>query len=147
MSGALSYLVDDLRRHAFAAGGAQRVGAEVELIPVDTVTRRPARLDPHAGCDSPATLPVIRAHGQVHGWCEHRSAAAGAPEFRTPDGGRITFEPGGQIEFSAAPAWSLTSLLAFIWIYAETGDTAKIASLAQSIFWYVLPSLVLFVAV
>ena len=40
----------------------------------------------------------------------------------------------------------LTSLLAFIWIYAETGDTAKIASLAQSIFWYVLPSLVLFVA-
>ena len=112
MKGALSYLVDDLRRHAFAAGGARRVGAEVELIPVDAVTRRPARLDPHVGCESPATLPVIRAHGQGHGWCEHRSAAAGAPEFRTPDGGRITFEPGGQIEFSAAPAWSLTSLLA-----------------------------------
>lgn len=40
----------------------------------------------------------------------------------------------------------LTSLLAFVWLYGETGDTAKIANLSQSIFWYVLPSLVLFVA-
>ena len=35
----------------------------------------------------------------------------------------------------------LTSLLAFIWVYGETGDTAKIANLSVSIFWYVLPSL------
>ncbi len=40
----------------------------------------------------------------------------------------------------------LTSLLAFIWLYGETGDTGKIANLSVSIFWYVLPSLVLFVA-
>jgi hypothetical protein len=40
----------------------------------------------------------------------------------------------------------LTSLLAFVWIYGETGDTAKIANLSASIFWYVLPSLVLFLA-
>lgn len=40
----------------------------------------------------------------------------------------------------------LTSLLAFIWLYGETGDTAKVASLSYSIFWYVLPSLVLFIA-
>lgn len=40
----------------------------------------------------------------------------------------------------------ITSLLAFIWIYGETGDTAKISALSTSIFWYVLPSLVLFVA-
>ncbi len=40
----------------------------------------------------------------------------------------------------------LTSLLAFIWLYGETGDTAKIGSLSISIFWYVLPSLVLFLA-
>ena len=40
----------------------------------------------------------------------------------------------------------LTSLLAFVWLYGETGDAAKVASLAQSIFWYVLPSLVLFLA-
>ena len=40
----------------------------------------------------------------------------------------------------------LTSLLAFLWIYGETGDTVKIAELSRSIFWYVLPSLVLFIA-
>ena len=33
----------------------------------------------------------------------------------------------------------LTSLLAFIWLYGETGDTGKIADLSVSIFWYVLP--------
>jgi hypothetical protein len=40
----------------------------------------------------------------------------------------------------------LTSLLAFIWLYLDTGSTAKVASLSNSIFWYVLPSLVLFIA-
>ena len=40
----------------------------------------------------------------------------------------------------------LTSLLAFIWLYRDTHDTAKIASLSTGIFWLVLPSLVLFLA-
>jgi hypothetical protein len=40
----------------------------------------------------------------------------------------------------------LVSVLAFIWLYIETNDTEKIASLAQGIFWLVLPSLVLFLA-
>lgn len=40
----------------------------------------------------------------------------------------------------------LTSLLAMIWLYADTGDTAKVAQLAGSIFWLVLPSLILFIA-
>lgn len=40
----------------------------------------------------------------------------------------------------------LTSLLAFIWLYRDTADTAKIAALSTSIFWLVLPSLVLFLA-
>jgi hypothetical protein len=40
----------------------------------------------------------------------------------------------------------LTSLLAFIWLYLDTGNTARVASLSNSIFWYVLPSLVLFIA-
>jgi hypothetical protein len=39
----------------------------------------------------------------------------------------------------------LTSYLAILWLYGETGDSARIASLSQSIFWLVLPSLVLFV--
>ena len=39
----------------------------------------------------------------------------------------------------------LTSLLAFVWLYQDTREVQKIADLSWSIFWLVLPSLVLFV--
>jgi hypothetical protein len=38
----------------------------------------------------------------------------------------------------------LTSLLAFVWIYVETGNAQGVADLAQGIFWLVLASLPLF---
>lgn len=38
----------------------------------------------------------------------------------------------------------LTSLLAFVWLHLETGDTERIAALSHGIFWLVLPSLLLF---
>ncbi len=40
----------------------------------------------------------------------------------------------------------LTSVLALIWLYADTGDAEKVAALASGIFWLVLPSLALFIA-
>lgn len=40
----------------------------------------------------------------------------------------------------------LTSLLAILWLWRDTGDTEQIASLTTGIFWLVLPSLVFFVA-
>lgn len=39
----------------------------------------------------------------------------------------------------------LTSLLAFVWLYLDTGDVSKVAALSSGIFWLVLPSLVLFI--
>jgi len=39
----------------------------------------------------------------------------------------------------------LISVLAMVWLYVETKDTARIASLSGSIFWLVLPSLALFI--
>jgi len=38
----------------------------------------------------------------------------------------------------------LTSLLALIWLYHDTGDAAQAADLARGIFWLVLPSLAFF---
>jgi len=38
----------------------------------------------------------------------------------------------------------LTSLLAFIWLYRDTGNVAAIAALSTGIFWLVLASLPLF---
>jgi len=39
----------------------------------------------------------------------------------------------------------LTSLLAIIWLYHETGDAHRSAQLSTDILWLVLPSLLLFV--
>lgn len=39
----------------------------------------------------------------------------------------------------------LTSVLAFLLLYLETGSTQKIAALSQGIFWLVIPSLLLFI--
>ncbi len=38
----------------------------------------------------------------------------------------------------------LTSLLAFVWLYLDTGQAERVAALSMSIFWLVLPSLPLF---
>jgi hypothetical protein len=38
----------------------------------------------------------------------------------------------------------LTSLLAFIWLYLDTGDAGRVAALSRDIFWLVIPSLPLF---
>jgi hypothetical protein len=35
----------------------------------------------------------------------------------------------------------LVSLLAFIWLWLDSGDKEAVASLSQSTFWFVLPSL------
>lgn len=37
----------------------------------------------------------------------------------------------------------LTSLLAFVWLYLDTQDTYRVATLANNILWLVLPSLLL----
>jgi len=39
----------------------------------------------------------------------------------------------------------IVSLLAFIWMYIDTKDAAKIADLSQGIFWLVIPSLLFFI--
>src|SRR5262245_17065045 len=38
----------------------------------------------------------------------------------------------------------LTSLLAFVWIHLDGGSAEQIATLSRSVFWLVLPSLLLF---
>lgn len=41
----------------------------------------------------------------------------------------------------------LTSLLAFIWLFLDTGSSERVAELSQSILWLLLPSLTLFIAI
>ena len=38
----------------------------------------------------------------------------------------------------------LTSLLAMIWLYRDSGDSERVAALAGSTFWFIMPSLPMF---
>jgi len=40
----------------------------------------------------------------------------------------------------------LVSVLAMIWLYVDTGDTNRVGELATNVFWLVIPSLALFIA-
>jgi hypothetical protein len=40
----------------------------------------------------------------------------------------------------------LVSVLAMVWLYIDTRDSDMVAALASSVFWLVLPSLALFIA-
>lgn len=40
----------------------------------------------------------------------------------------------------------LVSVLAMVWFYVDTRDATQVAELASGVFWLVLPSLVLFIA-
>jgi len=102
----------DLRDNAF--GGRRRatrppsIGAEVELIPVGLDSRRPVPIV--SGDDGLSTLPFLRAFAARWGWTETASVY-GMPNWLLPDGGTITFEPGGQVELSAPPFLSASALL------------------------------------
>lgn len=104
----LALLRRDLRERVFCTGARtppRRIGAEVELLPVDAASGRMAPIE-GAGASS---LPVLRQCAARAGWSEQRTAG-GAPWFRLPGGGSITYEPGGQIEFSSPPCDSVSEL-------------------------------------
>jgi hypothetical protein len=41
----------------------------------------------------------------------------------------------------------LVSLVAILWLWRDTGDAARIAAQSQATFWYVLPSLPMFLVI
>jgi glutamate--cysteine ligase len=103
-------LLQDLRTDAFAIGRAPRrprIGAEVELIPVSAETGAQVPVMAEEGL---STLPLLRRFGARHGWREHPSPY-GVPQWSLPDGGGISYEPGGQIELSAAAFSTATALI------------------------------------
>jgi glutamate--cysteine ligase len=92
----------DLAEHVFAAPPSasltpRRVGAEVELIPVEATTGRRCPLESGA---VPGTLPFLRRFGARQRWTE-TCTAKDTPCFELPAGGTLTFEPGGQLEYSS----------------------------------------------
>lgn len=108
-------LAADLAERAFAgpiAGSLtpRRLGAEVEFIPVETLTGRRCGLEAE---EVISTLPFLRRYGNRQGWVESRTQK-GTPCFTLPGGGTLTFEPGGQLEYSSPPCRSASALLTLL---------------------------------
>lgn len=96
-------LLEDVRRRLFApsrSGNPHAIGIELELIPLLMSTRKPATAARSNA--APSTAEVLARLGATDGWIEQK-ANADPSAWLLPDGGRISFEPGGQIEISSAP--------------------------------------------
>ncbi|HEU5170589.1 MAG TPA: glutamate-cysteine ligase family protein [Gemmatimonadales bacterium] len=105
-------LLAHLSERAFAAPPAasltpRRLGAEIELIPVEAASGRRVPLESEAGL---ALLPLLRRFGARQGWAEARTPK-GAPCFLVRGGGLLGFEPGGQLEYSSPPSPSVSALV------------------------------------
>ena len=102
-------LLEDVRQRLFSptnSANPRAIGVELELIPVDTVTREviPAREGERS------TSRVLSRLGGREGWREE--AMQGDPSsWNLPDGARISFEPGGQIEISSSPHATASALI------------------------------------
>jgi glutamate--cysteine ligase len=109
-------LASDLAAGAFAGPiegtrAPRQIGAEVELIPVESHSGRRCAIDDE-GVTS--TLPFLRRFGAKEGWLEG-CTPKGTPCFTLPAGGTLTFEPGGQLEYSSPPCRSASGLLSLLW--------------------------------
>ena len=108
-------LLADLAAGAFAGPisgslSPRRIGAEVEFIPVESLTGRRCAIEAN---DVTSTLPFLRSFGAAEGWQEGRTPK-GTPCFDLSLGGTLTFEPGGQIEYSSPPCRSASELLGLL---------------------------------
>lgn len=103
-------LAVDLERHAFhpkLQRPLRGIGAEVEVIPVDAESGAVCRFESESGRSS---LAFLRDFGASRDWVETRHSS-GAWMFRLPDGGTLTPEPGGQLEYSSPRCRSITELM------------------------------------
>ncbi|MEA2706028.1 MAG: glutamate--cysteine ligase [Gemmatimonadaceae bacterium] len=103
-------LLEDVRQRLFSpvkSKTPRAVGVEIELIPIHTSTRRPAL---PTSSDGVSTARIISRLAQRDGWIEE-SVDNDPPSWTLPDGTRISFEPGGQIEISSAPHATASSVI------------------------------------
>jgi dimethylhistidine N-methyltransferase/glutamate--cysteine ligase len=97
-------------RRVFAApvpAATQRLGAEIEFV---ALRESSGLVAPMESSDGSSILDAMRAGARECGWTEGCSTK-GAPWFRLPSGGRVTFEPGGQVEYASPPHATATHLL------------------------------------
>ena len=103
-------LLNDVRQRLFAPSRSdtpRAVGLELELIPILRSTRKPALAIRN---QTPSTTSVLARLGAQKAWVEE-PAGDDPSAWQLPDGSRISFEPGGQLEISSIPHATASSAI------------------------------------
>ena len=101
-------LLEDVRHRLFAPSADTRtIGAEVELIPRFIAGGAPVLA---TGGSAPNFTDVVRRAASSLHWTESESGG-GPPTWEMAGAGRLSFEPGGQIEISSPPLHSCSVLI------------------------------------
>ena len=111
-------LLEDIRQRLFSPAQSvspRAVGAELELIPIDAQTKRVVPAQGGARSSSGA----LSALAEREGWHEEKNERDPS-SWNLPDGARISFEPGGQIEISSSPHHTTSSLISALQQLAGT---------------------------
>ncbi|MGZ6112954.1 MAG: glutamate-cysteine ligase family protein [Gemmatimonadaceae bacterium] len=129
-------LLEDVRQRLFApiiSANPHAVGVELELIPVHKTTRRRALAQNDARASTAEVLSRIGLH---EGWHEE-SNGGDPPSWKIADGAHISFEPGGQMEISSAPAPTASQVIdstqALVKIIREAMSNVGIELLARGV--------------
>lgn len=104
-------LVEPLFRRSRPVRSDLAMGAELELIPVRQKSRR--RVGIVADAEGTGTADIVRDAAATGGWIE-QTDKYDSPSWVLPGGGRITYEPGGQIEISSPVFDTVASLDSFV---------------------------------
>jgi len=91
----LPSLVEQLFQPAANQRPDGAMGAELEVIPIRTRSRKRVPISPTR--EGPGSADIARDAARVEGWQEEADDY-GAPTWTMPDGGRLCYEPGGQFE-------------------------------------------------
>jgi len=111
-------LLADVRKRFFSptrSATPLAVGAELELIPVDGDTRKVVA--------APSCAKLLSHLGKRERWLDER-VGDDPPTWTVPDGSRVSFEPGGQIEISSSPHETASSLIDSLQRLARMVETA-----------------------
>ncbi len=109
--GTLSSLVEDLFEAGPSAQPDGSLGAELELIPVRQKSRE--RVGIGASRTGLGTADVAREVARTKAWREETDPY-GAPSWLTPGGGRLCYEPGGQLEICSPVFQSANELGSYL---------------------------------
>ncbi len=85
----------------------QSVGLELELLPLKNDSNgKPITVDITNNANT-GVLDIIRQTEETSADLIYSPREDGTPQFKSADGGNITFEPGGQIEYSSSECFHL----------------------------------------